>query len=98
LLGLKEIEVQIANASNPPYEGPEPARERPELPVGVDFHEQLLTNQLERLDVGRLDSHTVLETEEKLRSETGRARHLVKHQKRSWNWNWSAGPRCRHAA
>lgn len=67
LVGLKEIEVQIGNALNTAMLKVRNLHESVENHRSViDFHEQLLETQLARLEVGVIDSRTVLETEEKL--------------------------------
>ncbi|MCI0534728.1 MAG: TolC family protein, partial [Verrucomicrobiales bacterium] len=67
LLGLKEIEVQIANALESALTKVRSLRDNVQSYQSVvDFHQQLLQSQLERLEVGRVDSRAVLETEEKL--------------------------------
>ena len=48
----------------------------------VEFHQQLLASQLDRLKVGRLDSRTVLETEEKLfEAKIAALENLIQYQK-----------------
>lgn len=67
LVGLKEIEVQIGNALNTSMIKVRNLRSTVENHRSViSFHEQLLKTQLARLEVGVIDSRTVLETEEKL--------------------------------
>lgn len=67
LLGLKEIEVQIANALDSALTKVRSLQDNVQSYQSVvDFHQQLLKSQLERLEVGRSDSRAVLETEEKL--------------------------------
>jgi hypothetical protein len=54
----------------------------PSYQAVVEFHEQLLSSQLDRLKVGRLDSRTVLETEEKLfEARIAALDNLVQYQK-----------------
>ena len=67
LLGLKEVETQIGNALQVGIQKVQSAMANvTNYQSVVDFHAQLLKSQMERLDVGRIDSRTVLETEEKL--------------------------------
>jgi outer membrane protein len=67
LVGLKEIEVQIANSLDASLQKVSSYREIIQRhQMVVDFHEQLLQSQLTRLDVGLIDSRTVFETEERL--------------------------------
>jgi outer membrane protein len=67
LIGVKEAEVQIASTLDSAMHRVQTYASN----VGtyrqvVDFHEKLLEAQLARLEVGQIDSRTVLETEEKL--------------------------------
>lgn len=67
LVGLKEIEVQIGNALNTAILKVNNLRDSVQSQTSViNFHQQLLETQLARLDVGLIDSRTVLDTEEKL--------------------------------
>jgi outer membrane protein len=67
LVGLKEIEMQIGNALESVMHRVRSYEDNVQsYRAVVEFHEQLLSSQLERLKVGRIDSRTVLETEEKL--------------------------------
>jgi outer membrane protein len=67
LLGLKEIEVQIGNALESSMHKTRSYLDSAQSYRSVvEFHEQLLASQFDRLKVGRIDSRTVLETEEKL--------------------------------
>jgi outer membrane protein TolC len=67
LLALKEIEVQIANAIDAALQKVRIHRDNVQSYLSVvDFHERLMQSQLVSLDVGRIDSRRVLETEEKL--------------------------------
>ena len=83
LVGLKEIEVQIGNALNTAILKVRNLRESVENHRSViSFHEQLLENQLARLEVGVIDSRTVLETEEQLfEARMGLLDNLVQYQK-----------------
>jgi outer membrane protein len=67
LVALKEIEVQVANAIDSALQKVRIYRDNVQSYLSVvDFHERLLESQLASLDVGRIDSRRVLETEEKL--------------------------------
>jgi outer membrane protein len=67
LVNLKEIEVQIGNALGTAMMKVRNLRDSVQNHRSViSFHQQLLENQLARLEVGVIDSRTVLETEEKL--------------------------------
>jgi hypothetical protein len=67
LVGLKEIELQIGNALESAMHRVRSYNENVQsYEAVVEFHQQLLSSQLERLKLGRIDSRTVLETEEKL--------------------------------
>jgi outer membrane protein len=67
LIGLKEIELQIGNALESAIQRVRNYHENVQsYKAVVEFHEQLLSSQFERLKVGRIDSRAVLETEEKL--------------------------------
>lgn len=67
LLSLKDIEVQISNALRTALTKVAHLRENiRNYQSVVDFHQQVLNTDLSRLDVGRIDSRAVLETEEKL--------------------------------
>ncbi len=67
LLALKEVEVQIVNSLDTAILKVTNQRESSKNYEAVaKFHEQLLHTELARLDVGKTDSRTVLETEEKL--------------------------------
>src|SRR5207244_7283899 len=83
LLGLKEIEVQIANALESALLKVHSLQANVESYRSVvDFHERLMKSQLERLDLGRLDSRAVLETEEKLfEAKLAVVDSLVQYQK-----------------
>jgi outer membrane protein TolC len=83
LIGLKEIEVQIFNALEATLYKVRSQRENVENYQGVvDFHERLLTSYRERLDLGRLDTRTVLETEEKVfEAKLAVVDSLVQYQK-----------------
>ncbi len=83
LLGLKEIEVQIGNALEAAMSRTRSYFDNVQsYEAVVNFHQQLLTSQLERLKVGRIDSRTVLETEEKLfEARIAALENLVLYQK-----------------
>jgi outer membrane protein TolC len=67
LIGLKEIEVQIVNAIDLALSKVRATRENIQSYESVaDFNQKLLETQMVRLDVGKTDSRTVLETEQKL--------------------------------
>ncbi len=67
LLALKEVEVQIVNSLDTALLKVSNQRESAKNYQAVaKFHEQLLATELARLEVGKTDSRTVLETEEKL--------------------------------
>jgi outer membrane protein len=83
LLGLKEVEVQIANAL---VSAMHKARAYLDSVQSyrsvVAFHEQLLASQMDRLKVGRIDSFTVLDTEEKLfEARIAELENLVAYEK-----------------
>jgi outer membrane protein TolC len=66
-LGLREVEIQISNALDSALYKTRSYLDNVESYHSVvDFHQQLLASQLDRLKVGRLDTLTVLQTEEKL--------------------------------
>jgi outer membrane protein TolC len=83
LVSLKEIEVQIGNALNTAMMKVRNLRDSVENHRSViSFHQQLLQNQLARLEVGVIDSRTVLETEEKLfEARVAALESLVQYQK-----------------
>lgn len=83
LVGLKEIEVQIGNALNTAMLKVRNLRESIENHRSViSFHEELIDNQLARLEVGVIDSRTVLETEEQLfEARIALLDNLVQYQK-----------------
>jgi outer membrane protein len=83
LVNLKEIEVQIGNALNTAILKVNNLRESADSHRSViHFHEQLLETQLARLEVGVIDSRTVLETEEKLfEARMAVLDNLVQYQK-----------------
>ncbi len=83
LVGLKEIEVQIGNALNTSMMKVRNLRSTVDNHRSViTFHEQLLKTQLARLEVGVIDSRTVLETEEKLfEARTAMIDAMVAYQK-----------------
>ncbi len=67
LLGLKDVEVQLSNALRTALTRVAHLRDNTRNYQSVaDFHHQALTAELDRLEVGRTDSRSVLETEEKL--------------------------------
>lgn len=82
-LGLKEIEVQIGNAlDSTMYKTRSYHQNVDSYHEVVAFHEQLLASQMERLKVGRIDSRTVLETEEKLfEAKIAELENMVQYQK-----------------
>jgi hypothetical protein len=64
---MREIEVQIQNAlESAMYKTRGYLDNVQSYNSVVEFHEQLLASQLDRLRVGRLDSQSVLQTEDKL--------------------------------
>lgn len=83
LLGLKEIELQIGNAIEAAmFKTRNYFDNVRSYEAVVDFHQQLLNSQLERLKVGRIDSRTVLETEEKLfQAKIAALENLVLYEK-----------------
>jgi len=83
LVGLKEIEVQIGNALNTAMLKVNNLHDSIQnLTSVINFHQQLLEAQLARLDVGLIDSRTVLETEEKLfEAKVALLDNLVQYQK-----------------
>jgi outer membrane protein TolC len=83
LVNLKEIEVQIGNALNTAMLKVNNLRQNADSHRSViNFHQQLLETQLARLDVGVIDSRTVLETEEKLfEARMALLDNLVQYQK-----------------
>ncbi|MGV3775042.1 MAG: TolC family protein [Verrucomicrobiales bacterium] len=83
LVGIKEIEVQMGNALNTSLLKVNNLRESVRNHQSViDFHQQLLETQLARLEVGVLESRTVLETEEKLfEARITQLENLVQYQK-----------------
>lgn len=83
LLGLKEIELQIGNALESATYKTRSYRDNVQnFNSVVDFHQQLLSSQMDRLKVGRIDSRTVLETEEKLfEARISALENLVQYQK-----------------
>ena len=83
LLGLREVEVQIGNAlDSAMYKTKSYLDNVQNYRSVVDFHEQLLASQIDRLKVGRLDSRTVLETEEKLfEARIAALENMVQYQK-----------------
>jgi outer membrane protein len=67
LAGLREAEVQIANTLESAIRRVNTHVENVQsYQAVVDFHQKLLEALLDRLEVGSIDSRTVLETEEKL--------------------------------
>lgn len=67
LLALKELEVQIVNSLDTALLKVRNQRESVKSYESVTrFHQQLLESELAKLEVGKADSRTVLETEEKL--------------------------------
>lgn len=67
LLGLKDVEVQLSNALRTALTRVAHVRDNARNYQSVaDFHQQALTAELDRLELGRTDSRSVLETEEKL--------------------------------
>ncbi len=83
LLGLKEIELQIGNAlESAMYKTRSYLENVQSYEAVVNFHQQLLDSQMERLKVGRIDSRTVLETEEKLfEARIAALENLIQYQK-----------------
>jgi outer membrane protein len=83
LLGLKEVEIQIGNALDASLYKTRSYMDNIESYRSVvDFHEQLLGSQLDRLKVGRIDTLTVLQTEEKLfEARISSLENLVQYQK-----------------
>ncbi|MEK7685425.1 MAG: TolC family protein [Verrucomicrobiota bacterium] len=83
LVGLKEVEVQIGNALDTSLLKVRNLGESVKnYQSVVDFHQQLLEAQLARLEVGKTDSKTVLETEEKLfEAKISTLESLVLYQK-----------------
>ncbi|MBI4324341.1 MAG: TolC family protein [Chloroflexi bacterium] len=83
LVGLKEVEVQIGNALDTSILKVRNLGESVKnYQLVVDFHQQLLEAQLVRLEVGKTDSKTVLETEEKLfEAKISTLDSLVQYQK-----------------
>jgi outer membrane protein TolC len=83
LLGLKEIEIQIGNALDSSMRKTRSYLDNVQSYRSVvEFHEQLLASQMDRLRVGRIDSFTVLETEEKLfDAKIAELQNMVDYQK-----------------
>lgn len=67
LLALKEVEIQIGNALDSAMNKTRGYADNLEsYQQVVSFHQQLVDSQLERLKLGRVDTLTVLQNEEKL--------------------------------
>jgi hypothetical protein len=83
LLGLKEVETQIANAlDSATYKTRSYVDNIESYKSVVDFHEQLVTSQMDRLKVGRIDTLTVLQNEEKLfEARIAELENLIQYQK-----------------
>lgn len=83
LLNLKEVETQLGNALHTSLLKVRNLRDSVENHRSViAFHQQLLQTQLARLEVGVIDSRTVLETEEKLfEARVAALESLVSYQK-----------------
>ena len=82
-LGIKEIEVQIQNAlESAMYKTKGYLDTVQSYNTVVQFNEQLLASQLDRLRVGRLDSQSVLQTEDKLfDAKIAALESLIQYQK-----------------
>lgn len=83
LVALREIETQIGNALDTTLLKSKNLRESVRNYESVlGFHKQLLDSQLARLEVGKADSKTVLETEEKLfEAKIALLDNLIQYQK-----------------
>jgi outer membrane protein TolC len=83
IVNLKEIEVQIGNALSTALLKVGNLRESVQNHRSViNFHEQLLTNQIVRLQAGNIDSRTVLDTEDKLfEARVALLENLVSYEK-----------------
>jgi outer membrane protein len=83
LLGLKEVEVQIANALDSALHKVRSYLDNVRTyQKAVDFYQELIASLLERLKVGRIDSLTVLENEEKLfEAKIAALENLIQYQK-----------------
>jgi outer membrane protein TolC len=83
LLGLKEIEIQIGNALDSAMHKTRSYHDNiSSYKSVVQFHEQLLASQLDRLRMGRIDSFAVLDTEEKLfEARIAELDNLVQYEK-----------------
>ena len=83
LFGLREIEVQIANSLKSALLKVETYLENVQsYQTVVDFHQELFEAQLARLEVGSIDSRTVLETEEQLfQAKVNAVESLVSYRK-----------------
>jgi outer membrane protein TolC len=83
ILAIKEIEVQIGNALDTSMiKVRELAESVKNYGSVAEFNQKLLESQLARLEVGKTDSKTVLETEEKLfEAKIAVADNFVQYQK-----------------
>jgi outer membrane protein len=83
IVNLKEIEVQLGNALSTAILRVNNLRASVENHRSViTFHEQLMTNQVARLQAGVIDSRTVLDTEDKLfEARVVLLENLVSYQK-----------------
>jgi outer membrane protein TolC len=88
LLNLKSVEVEISNALDTSLKRVVSTSESvTNYAKVVDFNQQLLENELARLDVGKTDSRKVLEIEETLsEARTTELENLVNFQKSRVEW------------
>jgi outer membrane protein TolC len=82
-LGLREVEIQIGNALDSAIYKTRSYLDNVEsYNRVVQFHQELIASQLERLKVGRLDTLTVLQTEDKLfEARIAELENMVQYQK-----------------
>ncbi len=93
LVGLKQIESQIANSLDTAiWKVRRTAESVTNYQDVVGFYEDVLDTQLKQLEVGKIDSQTVLESEEKLfEARNSLANSLVEHQRSLLEWNTIKG-------
>lgn len=93
LLNLKEIETQIANALDSSIRKVHSTSQSvTNYQTVVAFNQNLLSTQLKRLEVGRIESQKVLETEEKLfEAKNAVVASLVDHQRALLEWELVRG-------
>src|SRR5262249_1170662 len=83
LIGLKEIEIQIGNALNSSlYKTRGYLDNVAKYQSAVDFYQQLIASQMDQLRVGRIDSLTVLQNEDKLfEAKIASLENLIQYEK-----------------